>query len=147
MISGFLKVQVGTLENEHVVRAVGENSVSRLEGEENGGLRNHYQELLWFRWTGRCGKAGTCTVEVTEVCLQVCIVLSPLTVCKQNLKPISYIVRFTGVTLLIPFPFCPCHAPNTHKSLGVSRAEKYFTQDTWGLITEREAGGFCTGRG
>ena len=34
MISGFLKVQVGTLENEHVVRAVGENSVSRLEGEE-----------------------------------------------------------------------------------------------------------------
>ena len=67
--------------------------------------------------------------------------------CEDSLKLLSYIVSYTGVSKLIPHPFCPCHVPNPHMPLGDFRAEKTFIHDTWGLMREGEAGGFCTGRG
>ena len=92
-------------------------------------------------------KSGKGMVWITEVYLTGIVHVESTVSLRGIPKPISYIVFYAVVSRFIPCPFWPCHVPNPHMSLGVSRAEKYFTQDTWGLITEREAGGFCTGRG
>ena len=125
---------------------LGMNSVSSLEGEENGGLRSHYQELLWFRRRGQCRKAGTCTVWVTKVYLKVWCVLRPQKMCQQI--PEAHFLHFfhTQVFLLIPHYFCSCRVPNSLISLGKRRAEETFMLLGQQML-EGEARGLCTGRG
>ena len=46
----------------------GHDSVGICEGEDNGGLRSHYQELLQFRWR-QMQEGKKTNSRVTEVCL------------------------------------------------------------------------------